>query len=126
LGVDQPDFGTLFADMDVSGADPVPVSELMQPQIEAEIAFVLGADLTEGPLTRERVAEAVAYAVVALEIVDSRIANWDISIADTGLTARTRAPRGRVRGSRRRGYLRRQRCGRGWCRCWFAGQGAEW
>jgi 2-keto-4-pentenoate hydratase len=83
LGVDQPDFGTLFADMDVSGAEPVPMSGLMQPKIEAEIAFVLGADLTQGPLTRERAADAVAYAVAALEIVDSRIADWNISIADT-------------------------------------------
>jgi len=81
LGVDQPDFGVLFADMDVTG-EPVPVSRLLQPKAEAEIAFVLGADL-DGELTAETVRAAVASAHVALEIVDSRIANWDITYADT-------------------------------------------
>jgi 2-keto-4-pentenoate hydratase len=83
LGVDQPDFGLLFDDMDVSGYDVVPLAGLLQPKVEAEIAFVLGADLDTGDLTPERVRAAVDHAVPALEIVDSRIAGWDISIADT-------------------------------------------
>jgi 2-keto-4-pentenoate hydratase len=80
LGVDQPDFGVLFDDMDVSDLDEVPVGRLLQPRIEAEIAFVLAADLTGA---RADVRDAVGYAVAALEIVDSRVAGWDISIADT-------------------------------------------
>ncbi|RVX38869.1 2-oxo-3-hexenedioate decarboxylase/2-keto-4-pentenoate hydratase [Nonomuraea polychroma] len=80
LGVDQPDFGVLFADMEVKGT--APVQQLLQPKVEAEIAFVLAADLT-GDLDLGTVRAAVEYAVPALEIVDSRIANWDITITDT-------------------------------------------
>lgn len=82
LGVDQPDFGVLFDDMAYADSDTVPISRLMQPKIEAEVAFVLGADL-DGELGPEQIRAAVDYAVAALEIVDSRIANWDISIVDT-------------------------------------------
>ncbi|MFG1603170.1 2-keto-4-pentenoate hydratase [Actinoplanes sp. NPDC049265] len=78
LGVDQPDFGLLFDDMDVSGLAEVPIDRLLQPRIEAEVAFVLGADPDP-----DHVAESVAFVAPALEIVDSRIAGWDISIADT-------------------------------------------
>jgi len=70
LGVDTPDFGVLLDDMDMTGRD-VPVGRLMQPKAEAELAFVLGEDLS------------VASTHVALEIVDSRIAGWDITYADT-------------------------------------------
>ncbi|MBK3573910.1 fumarylacetoacetate hydrolase family protein [Streptomyces sp. MBT65] len=83
LGVDQPDFGVLFADMDVSGLPEVPSGRLLQPKAEAEIAFVLKEDLTDGDLTPPRVRAAVEYAVAALEIVDSRIADWDITLTDT-------------------------------------------
>ncbi|MGX1667971.1 2-keto-4-pentenoate hydratase [Streptomyces sp. NPDC055400] len=83
LGVDQPDFGVLFADMSVADGGSVPVGELLQPKVEAEIAFVLGADLAEGPLDDAQVRAAVAHAVPALEIVDSRIADWDITFGDT-------------------------------------------
>jgi 2-keto-4-pentenoate hydratase len=83
LGVDRPDFGVLFDDMDVSGLPEVPSERLLQPKTEAEIAFVLGEDLAEGPLDAAQVRGAVAYAVAALEIVDSRIAGWDITFGDT-------------------------------------------
>jgi 2-keto-4-pentenoate hydratase len=83
LGVDQPDFGVLFADMDVSSDALVPSHRLLQPKAEAEIAFVLKADLDGDGIDEEQVRGAVDYAVAALEIVDSRIANWDLTIADT-------------------------------------------
>lgn len=83
LGVDQPDFGLLFDDMHYADSAVVPVSRLLQPKVEAEVAFVLGADLTGEATDRARVRDAVAYAVAALEIVDSRIAGWDISFGDT-------------------------------------------
>ncbi|MBL7255772.1 2-keto-4-pentenoate hydratase [Paractinoplanes lichenicola] len=82
LGVDQPDFGVLFADMDVSALEVVPVAGLLQPRIEAEVAFLLKADLT-GEFTADDVRAAVDLVAPALEIVDSRVAGWDISIADT-------------------------------------------
>ena len=83
LGVGQPDFGVLFGDMAYTDGDLIPVGRLLQPRVEAEIAFVLAEDLAEGPLDRERMQEAVEYALAALEIVDSRIAGWDITFVDT-------------------------------------------
>lgn len=83
LGVDQPDFGMLFDDMAYHDNATIAPGCLLQPKIEAEVAFVLGDDLIEGALTFEQVRGAIAYALAALEIVDSRVANWDISIADT-------------------------------------------
>ncbi|WP_300400509.1 fumarylacetoacetate hydrolase family protein [Nocardioides sp.] len=83
LGVDRPDFGVLLDDMDVSGLDVVPLSGLFQPKVEAEIAFVLGSDLAEGPLDDAQVRAAVEVAIPALEIVDSRVAGWDITFGDT-------------------------------------------
>ncbi|WP_063049014.1 2-keto-4-pentenoate hydratase [Nocardia arthritidis] len=83
LGVDQPDFGVLFDDMYYPQDTPVPLSRLLQPKLEAEVAFVLAADLVDGPLDDEQIRGAVGYAVAALEIVDSRIAGWDITFGDT-------------------------------------------
>jgi 2-keto-4-pentenoate hydratase len=83
LGVDQPDFGVLFADMEVPDGGVAPMGRLLQPKVEAEIAFGLAADLTEGDLSRDQVANAVAWAAASLEIVDSRVRGWDISFADT-------------------------------------------
>jgi 2-keto-4-pentenoate hydratase len=89
LGVDQPDFGYLLSDMDVShGVDggPISMSTLVQPRVEAEVAFVLAADInpaTEEEITLDLVRAAVDVALPALEIVDSRIENWDIGFTDT-------------------------------------------
>jgi len=83
LGVDRPDFGLLFDGMGYAAGAEVPIERLLQPKVEAEIAFVLGEDLVEGPLDVEQVRGAVAHAVAALEIVDSRISDWDITFGDT-------------------------------------------
>ena len=83
LGVDQPDFGMLFDRMSVSDGDTVPLGRLIAPKCEAEIAFVLGRDLDVALPTASEAIDAIAYALPAIEIVDSRIANWDIRIVDT-------------------------------------------
>jgi 2-keto-4-pentenoate hydratase len=83
LGVDQPDFGVLFADMDASGETLVPYRKLLQPKVEAEVAFVLAEDIDRDVSSEDQIRRSIRYAVAALEIVDSRIANWDLSIADT-------------------------------------------
>ena len=83
LGVEQPDFGVLFADTQFVDGDLIPFDRLLQPRVEAEVAFVLGRDLVDGPLDVGQCRAAVDYAVAALEIVDSRIKGWDISFADT-------------------------------------------
>jgi 2-keto-4-pentenoate hydratase len=83
LGVDQPDFGVLFDDMGYAEDEVVPMSRLLQPKAEAEIAFVLAEDLADGPLDIDQIRGAVAYAQAAIEIVDSRVADWNIKFADT-------------------------------------------
>ena len=83
MGVETPDFGVLFADMAYGDSEPVPFEVLLQPRIEAEVAFVLGADLPERAVTAVDVLRAVDFVVPAIEVCDSRIANWDISIFDT-------------------------------------------
>ncbi len=86
LGVDQPDFGYLLSDMDVSDDDPISMQTLVQPRVEAEVAFRLASDInpgTEDEITLEFVRDAVEVALPALEIVDSRIENWDITFTDT-------------------------------------------
>ena len=83
LGVDQPDFGYLFDDMDVSAHHPISMRTLVQPRVEAEVAFVLARDIDEPEITLEGVRDAVQVALPALEIVDSRIADWNIGFTDT-------------------------------------------
>jgi 2-keto-4-pentenoate hydratase len=83
LGVDQPDYGTLFAQLTYADNEPVPADALLQPRIEAEVALVLATDLLVEHPTITDLIGATAYAVPALEIVDSRIADWDIRILDT-------------------------------------------
>lgn len=83
IGVDQPDLGYLFEDMGYTESDVVPMSRLLQPKAEAEVAFVLKEDLAEGDLDREQIRASVDYITAAIEIVDSRIADWDITFGDT-------------------------------------------
>ena len=83
MGVDTPDFGVLFADMSFGDASPIPYSRLMQPRVEAEVAFVLGSDLPDREVTAAEVLQATDFVVAAIEVVDSRIENWDIAIFDT-------------------------------------------
>jgi 2-keto-4-pentenoate hydratase len=83
LGVGEPDFGVLLDDMDCSASALVPMTRLLQPKIEAEIAFVLARDLVGDSVDAADVVAATGHVVAALEIVDSRIANWDITIVDT-------------------------------------------
>jgi 2-keto-4-pentenoate hydratase len=83
LGVDQPDYGMLFADMAVPDGEEIDIRSMLQPRVEGEIAFCLGRDLTQTQLTLCDILGAIDYAVAAIEVVDSRIAGWDIRIADT-------------------------------------------
>lgn len=83
LGVDSPDFGALFADMAVGDGEEIAWSRLMQPKVEAEIALVLARDLRHGKHTVADLIGATAYALPAIEVVGSRIANWDIRLLDT-------------------------------------------
>lgn len=83
LGVDQPDYGILYADMEVVDGDEIESSRLMQPKAEGEIALILDDDLVDPQLTLVDLIDSVAYALPAIEVVGSRISNWDITILDT-------------------------------------------
>jgi len=83
LGVDQPDFGVLFDDMMVPNGGNLSARDVIQPKAEAEVAIVLKNDLDKPDATVADVIAATAHAVAAIEIVDSRIADWKITFADT-------------------------------------------
>ena len=83
LGVDQPDYGTLFADMAVPSGEQIKMHKVMQAKAEAEVAVVLDRDLIRKDTTLTDLITAVAYVLPAIEIVGSRIARWDIRIVDT-------------------------------------------
>jgi 2-keto-4-pentenoate hydratase len=82
LGVDEPDYGHLFAAMDCKDGR-IPAEALILPKIEGEIAFILKRDLAGENVTRQDVLAAADYVVAAFEIVDSRVADWKIKLPDT-------------------------------------------
>jgi 2-keto-4-pentenoate hydratase len=83
LGVDQPDCGVLFADMQVPDGAELRASTVIQPKAEAEVALVMARDLDQPKATLHDVLAATAHVLPAIEIVDSRIADWKITFADT-------------------------------------------
>lgn len=83
LGVDQPDYGHLMDSMVVENGGSISFNCVLQPKVEAEIAFVLKKDLVGPRVTVTDVLQATDYVVPALEIVDSRVADWKIKLQDT-------------------------------------------
>ncbi|MEM7569864.1 MAG: fumarylacetoacetate hydrolase family protein [Pseudomonadota bacterium] len=81
--VDQPDFGVLFEDMQLENGAQLAPDTMLQPRVEAEVAITLAAALDAPDCTAEDVAAATATACASIEIVDSRIADWKITFADT-------------------------------------------
>lgn len=83
VGVDTPDYGVLLSDMVVDDGGILEAGRLLQPRAEAEICLVLGTDLDMPFPTQADVLRATEYVLPSIEIVDSRVENWDISIVDT-------------------------------------------
>lgn len=83
FGYHEPNYGTLFGDREATDGERIPGDRLLQPRAEAEVAFVLKRGLDHAELTIADVTRAVDYAVCAIEIIDSRIADWDICATDS-------------------------------------------
>lgn len=84
LGVDEPDYGHLLNDMVISQESPVIYSDqILQPRVEGELAFILKEDLVGPNVTVEEVLKATESIVAAIEIVDSRVQDWQITLRDT-------------------------------------------
>ena len=83
FGVDEPTFGVLLDDMFVDDGAEIALDELVAPRVEAEIAFRMGADLTGPDVTTDDALAAIAGALPAIEVVDSRVVDWRVRLADT-------------------------------------------
>ena len=83
LGVGQPDFGYLLDGMVYNEGESIPMSSLIQPKAEGEIAFLLNKDLMGPGLTAADILAATEGVMACFEIVDSRIQDWKIKIQDT-------------------------------------------
>jgi 2-keto-4-pentenoate hydratase len=83
LGVGEPDFGALLDDMFVEEGDPVTLDQLIQPKVEAEIAFVLREPLAGPGATTAGALHAIEGAMPAIEVIDSRVEGWQIDLVDT-------------------------------------------
>jgi 2-keto-4-pentenoate hydratase len=83
LGVDEPDFGYILDDMVLCADAAVPAQRFCAPRVEPEVAFLLRRPLRGPGVTAADVREATQAVAVALEIVDSRIADWALTLPDT-------------------------------------------
>lgn len=83
LGVNQPDYGAITDDMLVRAPASVDASVLIAPRVEGEFAFRVGRDVQAGHYSLADLREIVDMVYVSMEIIDSRIANWKIKLADT-------------------------------------------
>lgn len=83
LGVNVPDYGHLFESMLLLEGQTCSVSQLIQPKVEGELSFCLRKTLKGPGITVADVYDATAYVVPSIEIVDSRIKDWKLKLADT-------------------------------------------
>ncbi len=83
MGVDEPDYGHLLSDMELGSNRAVDAGRYCYPRVEVEVGFLLGAPLPGEGCTEEDVLEATEAVAPALELIDSRIADWRIGLVDT-------------------------------------------
>jgi 2-keto-4-pentenoate hydratase len=83
LGVHEPDYGHILDKMVVYEGEALTFSQLIQPKVEGEIAFLLKKDLKGPGVTAASVLTATEGVMPAIEVIDSRVRNWKIKIQDT-------------------------------------------
>ena len=83
MGVDEPDYGHLLSDMEVFSDTPVSVGRYCMPRVEVEVAFVLGRTLPGEGCTEDDVLASTDHVTASIELIDSRIDDWNIKIMDT-------------------------------------------
>jgi len=83
MGVDEPDYGHLLADMEVFEDQPVPAGRYLFPRVEVEVGFILADDLPGAGCTEDDVLAATAAFAPAIELIDTRIKDWKIALCDT-------------------------------------------
>lgn len=82
-GIDRPDHGALFADMILPTGQPVPLAGFLQPRIAGAIGFQIDARLDHADITTVELVAAIRWAFPVIEVLDSRIAGWDIGFVDS-------------------------------------------
>lgn len=83
MGVDEPDYGHLLAEMEVFSDRPVPAADYLFPRVEVEVGFILADDLPGAGCTEDDVLAATAAFAPAIELIDTRITDWKIGLCDT-------------------------------------------
>lgn len=83
MGVDEPDYGHLLDDMQVYPDVPVPAAKYLSPRVEVEVGFILATDLPGANCTEADVVAATLAVVPAIELIDTRITDWQIALCDT-------------------------------------------
>jgi 2-keto-4-pentenoate hydratase len=83
MGVDEPDYGHLLADMEVFEDVPVDTARFLYPRVEVEVGFILADDLPGAGCTEDDVLAATAAFAPSIELIDTRIRDWKIALCDT-------------------------------------------
>jgi 2-keto-4-pentenoate hydratase len=83
MGVDEPDYGHLLDEMQLFEATPVKANQYLYPRVEVEVAFLLNADLPGANCTEDDVLAATEALIPSIELIDTRITDWQIELCDT-------------------------------------------
>ncbi|WP_414646819.1 2-keto-4-pentenoate hydratase, partial [Dietzia sp. UBA5065] len=83
MGVDEPDYGHLLDTMEYPEGSPVEAARFCFPRVEVEVGFILGADIPPEGCSQEEAAAAIEWVVPSIELIDSRIRDWKITLPDT-------------------------------------------
>lgn len=81
--VTTPDFGHILNTMVYVEEEPIKMQQFLQPKVEFELAFFLKSDLQGPNVSEQDVIAATESIAPAIEIIDSRIENWQFQFQDT-------------------------------------------